>query len=151
MLKGEIRRAVRYLTEREKFNVLQPSSETGNGTKTVMAVFQAKHPPPKQLQSGELPSFPEFPTTPPPFSNLDITEETVAKTATKLSGACARMDTLSRAGSYTTANPAPISILHMHASPNGRLTTTSRGQPYKPYNLTEVWPWINSQASDPLE
>jgi hypothetical protein len=53
-----------------------------------MDVLHAKHPHPKQLKSGELPSFPEFPTNPPPFSNLDITEETVAKTATKLSGAC---------------------------------------------------------------
>jgi hypothetical protein len=88
MLKDEIRRAVRYLTEREKFNVLQPSSDAGNGTETVMDVLHAKHPHPKELKSGELPSFPEFPTNPPPFSNLDITEETVAKIATKLSGAC---------------------------------------------------------------
>ena len=88
MLKGEIRRAVRYLTEREKFNVLQPSSATGNENETVIEVLQAKHPKPKSLRAGELPSFPDYPTNPPPFSNLDITEETVAKTAAKLSGAC---------------------------------------------------------------
>ena len=79
--------AVRYLTAREKFSILQPSAPVGTGLDTVYEVLQEKHPLPWLLKAGDFPNFPDFTNSPPPFSTLDITDELISNTARKMSGA----------------------------------------------------------------
>ena len=86
MLQGEIRRAVRYITERELFAVHNPhGSYTSNGTTTtVLDALRNKHPLPQLLHPRDLPKF-DFP--PPPLPSLLFTDEQMSEVATKLGGA----------------------------------------------------------------
>ena len=88
LLHGEVRRAVRFITEREEFAVHNPNARMDPDDPTsplVMDVLRSKHPPPAPLPASRLPS---FPTPPPTLPTLLFTPDVISTTATKLSGAC---------------------------------------------------------------
>ena len=83
MLRGEIRSAVRYLTEREQGGVLLPSAIDPTSGHVVSQVLEAKHP---QARIPEGTAFPDYPTL-PAFQEVLITDEVVQCVAARLSGA----------------------------------------------------------------
>ena len=88
MLQGEIRQAVRYITEREQLAVFSPDDITATSSGEpipVMDVLREKHPLPTSLRAADLPA---FPGPPPAFPRLHITDDVLARAATRLSGAC---------------------------------------------------------------
>jgi len=82
MLRGDVRGAVRYLTEREKGGVFMPDEIDEKTGDTVEEVLQSKHPDARNVDPSFLPEYEEIPD----FVDLDITEEVVEKVARKLSG-----------------------------------------------------------------
>ena len=83
VLRGKLRNAVRWITEREKGGVLQPE---GHCTKTgdrVLEVLHAKHPDARPLSAACLDA---YPGTPPAMVPVDITGNVVLAVAGRLSG-----------------------------------------------------------------
>ena len=76
MLQGEMRRACRYLTEREETGVLDPSGEDGNGN-PVFEVLSSLHPPQQQINAEDLHEYEKLPK----LGGLQITAELVADVA----------------------------------------------------------------------
>ena len=83
MLKGQVRSAVRWLTERQsKGGVLDPSSCVDNTQKTVFDILKEKHPEPSQsCPQAFLPS-----TNLPTLTDLDITSAHIAAAAKRIEG-----------------------------------------------------------------
>ena len=82
MLRGDLRGAVKYMTETEKGGVLMPDDideKTGN---SVAQTLESKHP---DARIPETSSLFDYPST-PDFVDLDITSDVVEKVARRLSG-----------------------------------------------------------------
>jgi hypothetical protein len=82
MLRGDVRGAVRYLTEREKEGILLPTNineKTGDSVKTVL---RSKHPDARIPKPESLPTYAHTPG----FVKVDITADAVQKVARRLSG-----------------------------------------------------------------
>jgi hypothetical protein len=82
VLRGNIRGAVRYLTDREKGGILYPDDldeKTGN---SVLSVIESKHPNARTPNADTLTAYPDLPD----FVDLDITEDSIEVTARRLSG-----------------------------------------------------------------
>ena len=87
LLQGEVRRAVRYITERENFAIHNPTdtfTTDGETPISVLDVLHSQHPIPSQLRPSDLPKFESVPHLP----RLHFTDDHVCKVATKLGGAC---------------------------------------------------------------
>lgn len=82
VLQGELRRAVRYITDRDQTTVLDPTGVTGKGD-NVIDVLTSKHPGPQQILAQDLPSYPELPELVP----LQVTDKALSMAARKLHGA----------------------------------------------------------------
>jgi hypothetical protein len=77
MLRGDVRSAVRYLTNREKGGILQPTGidkKTGDSVKTVL---RSKHPDARIPKPESLPHYAHTPN----FVQVDITAEAVENVA----------------------------------------------------------------------
>ena len=86
VLQGKIRQAVRFVTERGLGGALKAEDVVANkdGTETtVEEVLKSKHPEAVEPGVGVLEEYPEVPE----LVTLDVTADTVAKVAAKLSGA----------------------------------------------------------------
>ena len=83
MLKGHVRAAVRWLTERaDKGGVLDISTYTNDGPKTVLDVLKEKHPDPAQSSVEVFLSCSEL----SPLIDVDITGSHVEKVARQIQG-----------------------------------------------------------------
>ena len=82
MLRGDLRGAVKYLTETEKGGVLMPDDIDEKTGDSVAQTLKSKHP---DARTPETPSLFDYPTT-PDFVDVDITTDTVEKVARRLSG-----------------------------------------------------------------
>lgn len=82
MLRGDVRGAVRYLTEREKGGIHMPDEIDEKTGDPVEEVLRSKHPDAKIADPSFLPKYDEVPD----FVDLDITEDVVERVARKLSG-----------------------------------------------------------------
>ena len=83
MLKGQVRAAVRWLTERaDKGGVLDISTYTNDGPKTVLDVLKEKHPDPAQSSAEAFLSCSEL----SPLIDVDITGSHVEKVARQIQG-----------------------------------------------------------------
>jgi hypothetical protein len=82
MLRGEVRSAVRYLTDREKGGVMLPKDIDEKTGDTVIEVLRSKHPDAKTPSLTSLSSY----TTTPDYVGLDISEDAVKGIARRLSG-----------------------------------------------------------------
>eukprot|EP00731_Ephydatia_muelleri_P024359 Em0016g630a len=83
MLKGHVRAAVRWLTERaDKGGVLDISTYTNDGPKTVLDVLKEKHPDPAQSSAEVFLSCSEL----SPLIDVDITGSHVEKVARQIQG-----------------------------------------------------------------
>ena len=86
VLEGKIRQAVRFATERGQGGALSAKDKVKgkDGTEsTVLEILLSKHPEAVEPEEGV---FEDYPDT-PEMVTLDITGKTVAKVATRLSGA----------------------------------------------------------------
>ena len=84
ILKGELRRAVRYLTDRESGGVLFPDQVDSKSGKLIKDVLPDKHP------QARIPSATLFNRNPADFPNLldiDVSECHIAQVSSKLTGA----------------------------------------------------------------
>jgi hypothetical protein len=82
MLRGDVRGAVRYLTEREKGGILLPDDIDEKSGNTISEVLESKHPDARTPDANSLPKY----SNTPDFVDVDITEESVEKVARRLSG-----------------------------------------------------------------
>ena len=73
VLRGDLRGAVHYITEREKGGVLMPDDVDETTGDTVFSVLKSKHPDARTPDSTHLPSYKETPE----LIDLDITVEVV--------------------------------------------------------------------------
>jgi hypothetical protein len=82
MLQGNVRGAVRYLTDREQGGILLPDDIDEKTGDSVKEVLESKHP---HARMPDVTSLPTYINT-PDFVELDVTEEAVKKVARRLSG-----------------------------------------------------------------
>ena len=82
MLRGDVRGAVRYLTERDKGGVLMPDDIDEKSGDSVADVLASKHP---DARTPEALSLHQCKIT-PDFVDVDVTEDTVETVARRLSG-----------------------------------------------------------------
>ena len=82
MLRGDIRGAIRYLTESEKGSILQPSDTDAKSGESVGDVLRSKHPAARVPDVDLLHSYPETPA----FVDVDITADVVESVARRLTG-----------------------------------------------------------------
>lgn len=82
MLRGDIRGAVRFITEREKGGILMPDDIDEKTGDSVENVLRSKHPEARIPKATDLPSF----TNLPDLVELDITTDHVSTVASRLSG-----------------------------------------------------------------
>jgi hypothetical protein len=82
VLRGNLRGAVRYLTEREKGGILYPDDIDKKSGETVQSVLESKHPDARTPGVDALANYPFLPD----FVDLNITEDTIKVTARRLSG-----------------------------------------------------------------
>jgi hypothetical protein len=82
VLRGNVRGAVRYLTEREKGGILYLDDIDENSGDTVQSVLESKHPDAWTPGVNALTGYPFIPD----FVDLDITEDTIKVTTRRLSG-----------------------------------------------------------------
>ena len=81
MLKGGLRGAVRFITDREKGGVFLPTDIDEKSGKLVKDVLLAKHPNPREPGPAALKNYPKLPE----FVSLDVTEDIMEKTLRNLS------------------------------------------------------------------
>ena len=83
MMKGQIRAAVRWITERtSKGGVLDASACIGSGSKTVLIVLKEKHPDPSQSSVDTFLPCNEL----PPLTQVDLTSCPIEKVARQIQG-----------------------------------------------------------------
>jgi hypothetical protein len=82
MLRGDVRGAVKFLTDTEKGGVLLPSAIDDKTGDTVEEVLLSKHPEARVPEASKLPKYDELPD----LVELDITDDIVQTVASKLSG-----------------------------------------------------------------
>jgi hypothetical protein len=82
MLKGDVRGAVKYLTETEKGGVMMPDEIDEKSGLTVKDVLQSKHPAATTPQPSTLHPY----DVTPEFSSVDITHDKIEQVARNLSG-----------------------------------------------------------------
>jgi hypothetical protein len=82
MLKGDVRGAVKYLTETEKGGVMMPDEIDEKSGLTVKDVLESKHPAATTPQPSTLHPY----DVTPEFSSVDITHDTIEQVARNLSG-----------------------------------------------------------------
>ena len=82
LLQGEIRRAVRYISDRDQSIILDPASVSASGD-NVIDVLQSLHPEQSQTTFADLPEYPSLPELVP----LQVTDEDICSTARHLHGA----------------------------------------------------------------
>jgi hypothetical protein len=77
VLHGNLRGAVRYLTERQKGGILYPDNINKKTGCTVQSVLESKHPDARTPSVNALTNYPSLPD----FMDLDITEDSIEITA----------------------------------------------------------------------
>ena len=82
VLRGNLRSAVRYITDREKGSVLYPDDKDEKSGKPVSEALADKHPASRRADPTQLP---HYDSTPHLVPNV-ITEDTVQEVANRLSG-----------------------------------------------------------------
>jgi hypothetical protein len=82
MLRGDVRGAVRYLTDREKGGILHLDDVNVKSGDTVMEALESKHPNALIPDVNSLLNY----TITPNFVDVNICEESIEKVAQKLSG-----------------------------------------------------------------
>ena len=78
MLRGKLRTAVRWITERETGGVLQPSERCTETGERVMEVLRTKHPEARAPTAASLDPHPHRPSDLVP---VEITDDTVTAVA----------------------------------------------------------------------
>lgn len=82
LLRGKIREAVRFITEREGCGALHPTNIDAKSKERVIDVLHSKHPDPRVTQQSTLTDYESLPAVIP----VRISEETVDTIARRLSG-----------------------------------------------------------------
>lgn len=82
MLRGDIRGAVRYMTEQEKGRVFQPQDVDANLGNTVAEVLADKHPNARIPDVSDIHAY----ESTPDFPDNDVTVDTLEKVARRQSG-----------------------------------------------------------------
>lgn len=82
VISGDLRGAIKFLSETEEGGVLMPDEIDSKSGDTVEEVLQSKHPEPRTMDASKLQQY----TDCPDFVNLDVTSETVEKVSARLSG-----------------------------------------------------------------
>ena len=82
VLRGKLRTAVRWITERETSGVLQPGDQCTKTGDQVMEVLRSKH---LEAQTPGAANLDSYPGHPPELTPVDITEDTVTAVAGRLS------------------------------------------------------------------
>jgi hypothetical protein len=82
VLRGNLRGAVRYITEREKGGILYPDDIDEKSGDTIQSVLESKHPDARTPGVDALTGYPFLPD----LVDLDITEDTIEVAARCLSG-----------------------------------------------------------------
>jgi hypothetical protein len=82
VLKGDLRGAVRYITDREMGGVLLPDNKCSNTGLSVSDLLDSKHPMARVPDANALPHYEELPE----FIEVNVTKDSVEDTARKLSG-----------------------------------------------------------------
>jgi hypothetical protein len=82
MLRGDIRGAVRYLTERDQGGILFPDNTDEKSGDTVLETLQSKHPDATIPEASSLQTYPSLPD----FNDIDVTEDVVESVARRLRG-----------------------------------------------------------------
>ena len=80
---GKLRKAVRWITEQDKWGVLLPEEKCMKTRERVMEVLRTKHPDARPLSAACLDA---YPNNPPEMVPVDITNDVVAAVAGRLSG-----------------------------------------------------------------
>ena len=75
MLRGDVRGAVRYLTDRGKGGILMPADTDEKSGDSVETVLKSKHPDARTPTAENLQKY----TNLPDFVDIDITEDSVEK------------------------------------------------------------------------
>ena len=83
VLRGKLRTAVWWITERETGGVLQPGYRCTKTGYRVMKVLRTKHP---EAQTPTAASLDSYPGRSPELTPVDITEDTVTTVAGRISG-----------------------------------------------------------------
>ena len=83
VLRGKLRSAVRWITERETGGVLHPGDQCNKTGYRVLEVLRAKHPEARTPTAACLTS---YTGCPPELTLVDITNDTVTAVAGRLSG-----------------------------------------------------------------
>ena len=82
LLQGELRRAIRFISDRDQATIYDPDSSTPGGD-IVLDVLHSKHPEQSQISHTDLPHYPTVPELVP----LQVTDEDLSSTARHLHGA----------------------------------------------------------------
>ena len=83
MLRGKLRTAVRWITERETAGVIQPGDRCTKTGDQVMEVLRTKHP---EAWTPTAASLDHYKGCPPELTPVDITEDMVMAISGRLSG-----------------------------------------------------------------
>ena len=83
VFRGDLCKAIQFLTEREKRGVVLPKERCSKTQQPALEVLKGKHPSGKTSNPSHFPFFEETPE----FVDIDITEDTVEKVSSNLSGA----------------------------------------------------------------
>ena len=76
VLQGKLRMAVRWITERDKGGVIQPTDLCNKTGDRVMGVLHTKHPDSRPPTAASLDTYPD---RPPELVPVDITDNTVTE------------------------------------------------------------------------
>jgi hypothetical protein len=101
MLRGDVRGAVRYLTDREKGGILLPGDVNEKSGDSVAEALKSKHPHARIPDASSLTKYPITPN----FVDVDICEEAVITVARWLSGSAGLGGTDSHAAFTALAAP----------------------------------------------
>ena len=82
VVRGDLRRAIRFLTDCNGGQILFPSSIDDSSGRIVADLLEDKHPHLRDIDADHLHHFDSIPD----FPEVSITEEVVEKVARKLSG-----------------------------------------------------------------
>ena len=80
MLRGDLRGAVRYLTERDQGGILFPQDTDEKTGDSVLETLKSKHPDAKTPKASDLQPYPNVPN----FNDIDVTEDVVESVARRL-------------------------------------------------------------------
>ena len=124
MHSGEIRKAVRFLSETEDGSIVLDPADIDAKTQTrVDTVLQSKHPAARTPDSASLPIY----DSTPEFIDVTITADHVRDAARRLSGSAVSLHNMPKHGCSLPVTTVPTSRTLLRLFTRGRLTTWCPG------------------------